>query len=231
MKAKVKRRWPLSKAIYLMAEPESELVVPNKKLLLEQVNLVDVEFETDPKKTPIKVSVKPNYQLVAPKVKSRMNESSSKLSAIDAAWLFNQLSKDGKAKLPEMPDFELTESDVVFDFSAADPKFVVAENFGIVVALDTSRDDELIAQGILRDLARNLQSLRKQKGFNPTDVLDSAKIAGLSEQTVQLIKSKTNESAFLVRVKKVELSPEMISDSEGWTKVEMDGAEIRIDIS
>ncbi len=231
MKAKVKRRWPLSKAIYLMAEPESELVVSNKKLLLEQVNLVDVEFETDPKRTPIKVSVKPNYQLVAPKVKSRMNELSSKLAATDAAWLFNQISEEGKARLPEMPDFDLTESDVIFEFSAADPKFVVAENFGIVVALDTSRDDDLIAQGILRDLARNLQSLRKQKGFNPTDVLDSAKIAGLGEQTVQLIKSKTDELAFLVRVKKVELSPELPAESEGWTKAEIDGAEIRIDIS
>ena len=130
-----------------------------------------------------------------------------------------------------MPDFDLTESDVIFEFSAADPKFVVAENFGIVVALDTSRDDDLIAQGILRDLARNLQSLRKQKGFNPTDVLDSAKIAGLGEQTVQLIKSKTDELAFLVRVKKVELSPELPAESEGWTKAEIDGAEIRIDIS
>ena len=98
MKAKVKRRWPLSKAIYLMAEPESELVVSNKKLLLEQVNLVDVEFETDPKRTPIKVSVKPNYQLVAPKVKSRMNELSSKLCGYRRCMAFQSDFGRGKGK-------------------------------------------------------------------------------------------------------------------------------------
>ncbi len=195
MKGKVKRRWPLRKVIYLMGEAEQELALPGKDLLLEQVNVASIEFEKNPKKTPIKVTVKPNFQLVAPRAKSRVNELSSKLAQSDASWLFNQLSREGKGRLPDMQDFELTESDVIFEFSSADPNFVVSENFGIVVALDVSRDDALIAEGTARDLARNLQSLRKEKGFNPTDVLNSARVAGLGEQSVNLLESKKEQAS------------------------------------
>ncbi len=231
MKGKVKRRWPLRKAVYLMGEAEIDLVSPDKGILLEQVNLAAADFETDPKKTPIKVSVKPNFQLVAPRAKSRMNEVAAKLASTDAASLFSQLAREGKVKLAGMEDFEITESDVIFEFSVADPKYVVSENYGVVVALDVSRDDELIAEGTTRDIARNLQSLRKEKGFNPTDVLNSAKIAGLGDQTVKLLESKKEELAFLVRVKKVELFPDLPPESESWTEAEIDGTKIRIDVS
>jgi isoleucyl-tRNA synthetase len=231
MKGKVKRRWPLRNAVFLMGEAEIELVSPYKSLLLEQVNLVDVEFQTDPRKTPIKITVKPNFELVAPRAKSRMNELSSKLASTNATWLFAELEKKGKAKLPEMPDLELTESDVIFEFSSADSRYVVLENYGVVIALDVSRDDELIAEGTIRDLARNLQSLRKEKGFNPTDVLNVAKIAGLGEQTLRLIDSKKDQLAFLVRVKKVEMYTEETPESQSWPKAEIDGTKINIDIS
>ncbi len=231
MKGKVKRRWPLRKATYLTGETEIELVLPDKELLLEQANLVDAEFETDPKKTPIKVTLKPNYELVAPRAKTRMNEVTSQLSTADAAWLFNQLSNEGKVKLPGLPDFELTESDVIFDFSAADPRYVVTENHGIVVALDVSRDEQLIAEGTTRDLARNLQALRKEKGFNPTEVLNTAKVGGLGEQTVRLLEPKKDQLAFLVRVRKVELYPDLPTESDSWSTAEIDGTEVRIEIS
>jgi isoleucyl-tRNA synthetase len=231
MKAKLKRRWPLREAYYLSAEPEKELLLANEDILKEQINVTEVKFATDPKEMPVVVNVKPNFELVAPKVKSSMNELASKLAKADPVWLFNQLLKEGKATLPEMPDVELTESDLIFSFASADPHYVVSENFGIVVALDTSRDDDLIARGLIKDLARNVQALRKEKGFNPTDVLNIARIAGLGDQNVELIGSKLDDLAFLVRVKKVEVYPNTIEGSETWNSAELDGIQIKIDIS
>ena len=231
MKARVKRRWPLRKAFYLATEDEMELILKNKDLLLEQTNLSEVELSSDPTKLPIKVSVKPNFELVAPRAKARMNELSAKLAKTDAAWLFNEISRNGKARLPEMADFELTLSDLIFSFTPSDSKYVVSENYGIVVALDSSRDDQLIAQGIVRDLARNLQALRKEKGYNPTDVLGTARVAGIGSQSLNLIESKKGELAFLVRVKSVELFADKTPESESWSAAEIDGSDIRIDIS
>jgi isoleucyl-tRNA synthetase len=230
MKAKVKRRWPLRRAFYLAGDAERDLVLVNRDLLLEQTNLLDVEIISDPRKMPIKVSVKPNYELVAPRAKSRMNELASKLAKVDAADLLNKLRATGKTKLGDMPDFELTESDLIFTFASSDPKYFVAENFGMVVALDASRDDELVAQGVIRDLARNLQALRKEKGFNPTTVLQVARIAGLGQQMTELVTPKKDELAFLVRVKSVQLSHDLTSESTSWSSADLDGTEIKLNI-
>ncbi len=231
MKAKVKRRWPLRKAFYLVGKEEKELLSENKALLLEQTNLSEVEFVTDPTNTPIKVVAKPNFQIVAPRAGARMNELSAKLAKTDASWLFNAFARNAKTKLPDMGDFELTKSDIDFSFVSNDPKYVVAENFGIVVALDSSRDDRLITQGVIRDLARNLQSIRKEKGFNPTDTLSIARVLGLGDQMITQIEQKKDELAFLVRVKKVELLSQKSPESESWRSADIDGVEVKLDVS
>jgi isoleucyl-tRNA synthetase len=228
MKAKVKRRWPLRKAYYLVGQNERDLVLENKELLLEQTNLSDVELVSDPAKLPISITVKPNFELVAPRAKARMNELSAKLAKADAKQLFNELSNKDKTRLLDMDDFELTQSDLIFTFASSDPKYVVSENYGIVVALDSSRDEQLIAQGVVRDLARNLQALRKEKGFNPTDILTVARVSGLNAQTIALIEPRKEELAFLVRVKSVELNS---SAGESWSSTEIDGTEVKLDIS
>lgn len=231
MKARVKRRWPLRKAFYLLGKEEKELLLENKALLLEQTNLTDAELFTSPTGTPIKVIAKPNFQIVAPRLGSRMNELSAKLANTDAIGLFEEIMSNGKSKLPDMPDLELTQSDIDFSFASNDPKYVVIENFGIVVALDSSRDEHLIAEGVIRDLARNIQSIRKQKGFNPTDILDVVRVSGLAGQTLAQVDQRKSELAFLVRVRRVELSTEMLPECEKWQSAEIDGTEVKLDVS
>ncbi|MDG6922792.1 MAG: hypothetical protein JRN67_05810, partial [Nitrososphaerota archaeon] len=78
-------------------------------------------------------------------------------------------------------------------------------------------------------LARNLQALRKEKGFNPTEILKTARVSGLLSQTLALIEKKKEELAFLVRVEKVELNTDM-NASQSWSEAEIDGTQIKIDI-
>ncbi len=232
MKAKLKRRWPLKKAYYLASEEVKDLIMANKDLLLEQTNLLDIELQSNPEKVPLIVSAKPNYELLAPRAKQRMKEVAEKIASSDAVSLYNLILEKGKAKLPGLENFELDAADVQFLFSGKNPSYEVSENSGIVVALDTSRDDELILEGLVRDLARNLQALRKQKKFNPTELLERANVAGLGSQTVSMLERKKEELAFLVRVKSVNLYPgRKQGDESNWSKVEIDGTEILIDIS
>ncbi|MDG6996676.1 MAG: isoleucine--tRNA ligase [Nitrososphaerota archaeon] len=231
MKGKVKRRWPLRVAFYLVSEDEKDLVTSNMDILLEQTNLSRIEIDSDPSRLPISVSAKPNFQLVAPRAKARMNELTSAIAKADAAWLFNEIARNGKVRLPGMLDFELTAPDLIFSFSSTDPKYVAVENFGTVVALDTSRDDELVAKGLVRDVARNLQALRKEKGYNPTEILPAAKIAGVGGQMKRMLDLRKEEIAFLVRAKSVEILEELTEESKSWSVADIDGAEIRIHIA
>jgi isoleucyl-tRNA synthetase len=179
MRGKVKRRWPLRKAFYLVSKDSKDLVLANKGLLLELTNLENLELSENPSKTPLKVTVKLNLELVAPRAKRDLSKLQEVVSNSNAIALYNEMSDKGKVKVA---GFELSAQDLQFTFTSSDEKYAVSENFGMVVALDVSRDDELLAKGLLRDVARNLQSLRKEKKFNPTDILSVATVAGLSKQ-------------------------------------------------
>ena len=231
MKGKVKRRWPLRVAHYLVSEDEKDLVASNLNILKEQTNVSEIKIDSNPSNLPISVTAKPNYQLVAPRAKSRMNELASAIASTDAMWVFNEIAKTGKAKLSRMQDFELTASDLIFNFSSTDPKYIVLENFGTVIALDISRDDELVAQGLVRDIARNLQALRKEKGYNPTQILPIARIAGVGEQIMKMLDPKKEEIAFLVRASSVEILEELTEETNDWSTADIDGTEIRIYIA
>lgn len=46
----------------------------------------------------------------------------------------------------------------------------------LIVASLTGLNNELIAKGLMRNVASNLQQLRKECSFNPTDVLKLAQV-------------------------------------------------------
>ena len=66
-----------------------------------------------------------------------------------------------------------------------------------VVFISTSRNKEMMAKGLVKDVARRLQTLRKERGYNPTDVLGVASILDLDEESLEMIKEKAEDLAFL----------------------------------
>jgi hypothetical protein len=108
--------------------------------------------------------------------------------------------------------------------------FEVAEKGGVFVAVRKDRDSKLVAEGLVRDLARRLQALRKERGFVPTAMLSSASVAGLEDDDLALIRPLTRDIAFLVRVKKVELSRES-AHGKGWSESDLDGRPIYLRVN
>jgi hypothetical protein len=83
--------------------------------------------------------------------------------------------------------------------------------------------------GFLRDLARNLQHLRKEHGRNPTDILPIAHIARLDESEVEDLSQLKDELKFLVRVNEVIFSSNAV-DGVSYKSIELDGRQILISI-
>ena len=92
--------------------------------------------------------------------------------------------------------------------------------------ISLERDDEMMAKGLIKDLARRLQTLRKERGYNPTDVLAKASILDLDSESLDLIKQKTDEIAFLVRVKQVDFD----ESCKEYKDDDIDGLKIRISV-
>jgi isoleucyl-tRNA synthetase len=101
----------------------------------------------------------------------------------------------------------------------------------ISLAVSGQRDEKLLGEGIMRDLARRVQALRKELGYMPSDILDGAHISGLDAESSGLVSCYLIEMAELVRTRKVSLhaKTDEISDA-GWHEAELDGKKIFISI-
>ena len=66
-----------------------------------------------------------------------------------------------------------------------------------IVFISTSRNKEMMARGLIKDIARRLQTLRKERGYNPTDILSNASILDLDEESLEMIKEKSEELGIL----------------------------------
>ncbi|HEX7031703.1 MAG TPA: DUF5915 domain-containing protein, partial [Nitrososphaera sp.] len=104
-----------------------------------------------------------------------------------------------------------------------------SERGNLVVFISTSRDAAMIIKGLMKDLARNSQQLRKEKQYNPTDTLDSLYISGLDDEEIAKLHAMKDELAYLVRVRNVVLSKEP-RPNINYKDVEIDGREFRISV-
>jgi isoleucyl-tRNA synthetase len=138
--------------------------------------------------------------------------------------IISALQKDGKYDF-KIDDkvISLDREDFVVDFDA-DENFAVSKRDEFVVFISTSRNKEMMAKGLVKDVARRLQTLRKERGYNPTDVLEVASILELDEESLEMIKNRDEELAFLVRVKKVNFE----ESCKEYKDDDIDGQKIKI---
>ena len=111
------------------------------------------------------------------------------------------------------------------------PDWSEASEMAMSVLVFTARDRELVGEGLMRDVARRIQALRRDMGFKPTEILDEVHVAGLSDEDMRLLRPFINELKELVRAREVFLhegEPEL----EGlmWREYEIDKRRLKIAI-
>ena len=122
------------------------------------------------------------------------------------------------------------------DYSVAPPEFGESESWvssqenEVSVFVSGQRDDKLLGEGIMRDLARRVQALRKEMGFVPTETLESVHIAELDAESMELLEPYLEEMAGLVRARKVYLHSTRNEVEAEWHSSELDGKKICLNI-
>ena len=125
---------------------------------------------------------------------------------------------------PQGRRIALAGGDFEVGFEAAEGH-AAAEHGGVIALVSTQRSEDMAARGLLKDIARRIQALRKERGYDPAAMLDAASVAGLDVRQAELLGPKAGELAFLVRARAV--------DFEGrcrgpYKDDEIDGQAIRI---
>jgi len=130
----------------------------------------------------------------------------------------------------EMTNIKATEYASEVHEHVEEEKWVSAVEGDVTVFISGQRDDKLLGEGIMRDIARRVQALRKELGYMPTDVLDAVHIAELEDESMVLLKSYLEEMAGLVRTKKVYLHVSRGEVEVEWHESELEGKKININI-
>jgi isoleucyl-tRNA synthetase len=221
MNAKVKRRWPLGRGLY---SADTRLSGAAEKLLAEVANVRTMEFKPA-KELPLKLKARLDTAVAGRRLKQDFNSVVSAVNAADPWSLWAEAREKGHVSI--------SVGDRLHTFDRKELQFEVSPETGYAVgslgdnfvALDSTRDEKLIAEGVVRDVARRLQALRKERGCVPTDVLPVAALRGLDRATVELLAKKKEELLFLVRVKEVDISEEA-PQGDGWSESDLDGKKI-----
>ncbi|RMW39045.1 MAG: isoleucine--tRNA ligase [Nitrosopumilus sp.] len=239
MKGKLKRRWPLNEAkicvkkgLKTKLESLSELL--QSQLNVEKFSVIETEKESGLEQIlelkQLELPAKPIIELerkrIGPKAKQHMGKLVAKFSETDHEEIVSSLQTNSKFDFDiDGEVISLDNEDFVIDFDA-DENFAVSKRDDYVVFISTARNKEMMAKGLIKDVARRLQTLRKERGYNPTDVLGVASILDLDEESLEMIKEKADDLAFLVRVKQVNFT----ESCKEYKDDDIDGQKIRISV-
>ena len=236
-KARLKRRWPLENATVVV--PKGGKSVENLwEMLQQQLNVESLDpphesscsegleglLELQGMGMPIKAKVDMKMKRIGPRVKGSMAELRDSFAATDPQDIVESMASGGHA-FGVGDGITLYQDDFVFGYEPADGHQYASRD-GYTVFISTAQNDTTRARWRLRDVARRIQNLRKERGYNPTDILDAAYISGLDGRARHLVESGGFDLASAVRVKAI-----ILDAARQYVDADIDGHPIKIDIS
>jgi isoleucyl-tRNA synthetase len=166
----VRTRQPLSRLLVRAPNDQAaRALVAHQDQVLEELNIKNVEFIARDADI-VNYRIKPNLPKLGkeghgknlPAIRKALEEADGKLIAGAVAR--------GESYTLAFPGGEvtLTGEDMLIETSSAEG-YACAEDVGYLAALDTSLSDELIAEGMAREIVRSVQDARKQAGLEVAD--------------------------------------------------------------
>ena len=188
-KEKIKVRQPLSSV--LVDGKYEELIGDLTPLIMEELNIKEVKFEKD-LSTYMNYQLKPNFKVAGPVLGKNIKEFGQLLGKANPEEF---VGKDNFKVTLGGEEFEMTADMVEVKINAKEGFAVAMEN-NIFTILDTNLNDDLVDEGLAREIVSKVQQLRKQNDFEMMDniVITLAaddKVKNAVEKHADYIKSET----------------------------------------
>ena len=170
-KEKIKVRQPLQKImIPINSKAQKEEIIAISDLIKHEVNVKEIELLEDASDILVK-QIKPNFKVLGPRFGKDMKQVVAAIQKFDADDIQKieekgvlALEINGKSINLEISDVEISSQDI--------EGWLVANQGAVTVALDVTITEALKAEGIARELVNRIQNLRKDSGFEVTDMID-----------------------------------------------------------
>ena len=165
-----KIRQPLAAVYYAIEDNRiAEFIEEHRSIVLDELNVKSINRITDADQL-ISYNVKPNLRTLGKKYGKGLANIRNLLENSSDVDLVNELQHQDNIKL-QNGEFILTRDDVFIETLPAEG-FAAISDKGITVGLSLELTDELVMEGLVRDLVRMVQTLRKDAGFAVEDRIE-----------------------------------------------------------
>jgi isoleucyl-tRNA synthetase len=221
--AKVRVRQPLAHAaVHVAGDPEA--LAPLLPLVAEELNVKGVRFAESAQELSA-WRAKPNYRVLGPQLGQAVQGLGKALAADDGALagrLANgesvEVSVDGRVVSVGPGDVELVQQ----------PRegWAVGSDGTVTVALDLEVTDDLRREGLVRELIRSVQELRKSAGLDVTDRI----LLGIDGGPGVQAAVREHQANLASEVLAVEVWPRSLDDATAAEDLTIDSTDVRLSL-
>ena len=170
-KVNIRVRQPLQRIMVPIIDPRIQSQLNGvKDLILSETNVKELAYVGDDAGM-IEKKIKPDFKVLGPKFGKLMKSIAAVVITFDSNQI-NALQRNGELAIEVEGQSILLHSDDVEIFTEDIPGWLVASEGAHTVALDVTLSEELLEEGLARELVNKIQSIRKSSGLEVTDSIE-----------------------------------------------------------
>jgi isoleucyl-tRNA synthetase len=171
--AKVKVRQPLRRAVIVANDAEREAISARADLVTAELNVKELDFVSEEADL-VSYAVKPNYRALGPRFGKHMPQVAAAVAALDPKHVAEVMGNGGEVGINvDGREHTLGADEVTLSLQPLAGYEVEAEA-GHAVALQLELDDELLREGLAREIVHAVQNARKAAGLDISDRIELA---------------------------------------------------------
>lgn len=165
---KLKVRQPLPKAHLISSDGETlSLLKEQENLILEELNVKELAFHEEESEF-VSLSVKPNYPALGKRLGPLMKKLKVAVEAFDSEQVQALLEGAEVTLSLEGETVTLSPEDVLIERQVKEG-MIASTKEQITIALDTTLTDDLLQEGLMREIINKLNTQRREGGLEVTD--------------------------------------------------------------
>lgn len=170
----IKNRQPLSKMYITAPTMPHDMKVLN--IIAEELNVKEIAFVKDNSEF-VSYELKPQLKTIGPKYGKLLGAIRNYLSnGCDPIQVVADVGKGVHTAVLDGQEVEFNKEDLLIT-TCGKVGFIADSDSGMTVTLDTNLTEELLLEGIARELTSKIQTMRKDAGFEVVDHISIACIA------------------------------------------------------
>ena len=164
----LKIRQPLA-TLFLVDRDEEERAILSSmsEIIAEELNVKEVVIEGD-ESALVTYSAKANFKVLGSRLGKQMKEVASLIEAFDGQLIASILDGESHTITYSAGTVSITEAEIIVQRSEREGVKVLNDE-SLTVGFDTTITEELLHEGIAREIIRTVQNLRKESGFEVSD--------------------------------------------------------------